>query len=286
MYPQWRAVRTALRKHWPIIVSVHNMLGGWLWRRGRVRQIKKELYLRALLKPSISSAFAIQALSEEERGRIAQFFDDSQIVTIPNALDLAAVDATIAQSAVAAPGGERYVLFVGRIHPQKGLEVLIDAVTHVANLRVIIAGPTADPAYEKGLRAQCARLGLSERVAFIGPVHGPAKWKLLSEAWVFCSPTHTEGMSMAALEAMAARVPVVTTHGSGLTDMDGAGGYLVDVNATEMTGALVQASRWTPEERLMRGARARARVEQKYSWPKVWPLYENLYRSAAAAKPR
>jgi glycosyltransferase involved in cell wall biosynthesis len=101
---------------------------------------------------------------------------------------------------------------------------------------------------------------------------------------MFCSPTHTEGMSMASLEAMAAGVPVVTTHGSGLTEMHGAGGYLVGVDAAEIATVLAEASQWTLEERASRGARARVRVEQNYSWPKVWPLYEELYRSAAASK--
>jgi glycosyltransferase involved in cell wall biosynthesis len=281
MYPQWCAAHLALRNRWPLIVSVHNMLGGWLWRRGQMRRIKKMLYFNSFLKPLFSKAFAIQALSDEERGRIAQFFDDSQIVTIPNALNLHAVDKEIAEAKLAVPP-ERYALFIGRIHPQKGLEVLIEAAAKVAGLRVIIAGPTANAAYEETLREQCGRLGLSERVAFVGPVHGARKWKLLSEAWVFCSPTHTEGMSMAALEAMAAGVPVVTTHGSGLTEMDGAGSYLVGVDATEVAAVLGETLRWTPEERVKRGALARARVEQKFSWPTVWPQYEALYRSAAS----
>lgn len=89
---------------------------------------------------------------------------------------------------------------------------------------------------------------------------------------------------MVALEAMAAGVPVITTPGAGFTEMESAGGILVEVNPEQIAAALLAAVQWSGAERARRGSLARTTAEQKYSWPRVWPLYEELYRSAAASK--
>lgn len=281
-YPQWRAAQIANRRRWPMVVSPHNMLGGWLWRRGHVRRLKKAIYFKSLLERPLSNARAVHALSDDESARIARFLPGPRRVTVPNALDLAAVDGEIAMAGSTSVGADKYVLFLGRIHPVKGLDLLIESTARTQGFRVILAGPPEDAAHERFLRDRIRALGLEERVSFIGPVHGPDKWRLLAGAWVLCAPSHSEGMGMAALEAMAARVPVITTPTAGFADMQSAGGMLVRTDAVELGAALEAATQWSLEERTSRGRLARSAVESRYSWPKVWPLYEQLYRSAAA----
>lgn len=281
MYPQWRAVHMAIERNWPLVVSPHNMLGGWLWRCGQVRQLKKRIYFDAMVSKSFGKARAIHALSRIEHDELAKnYFPGSRVITIPNALNLPVLDSQMATAK--GPRNERYALFIGRLHPVKGLDLLIDAVAcmpHSAEIKVVIAGPASSNDYERKLKERVARLGLTRNVAFVGPVYGYEKWRLLRGAWVFCAPSHSEGMSMAALEAMAAGVPVITTNGSGLSNIAEGGGLLVATISEDIGLALEAAFAWDYSERSNRSRSARALVEQHYSWTTVWPQYEELYRS-------
>lgn len=283
MYPQWRAAKLALERNWPVVVSPHNMLGGWLWQRGWLRRMKKRMYFDLMLRNTFSRVGAIHALSALERSVLASdYFSESRIVSIQNALDLVSLDTQMAKIITKVSEDERYILFLGRIHPVKGIDLLINAVSKLESkqrFKLILAGPPSVPEYERQLKEQVETLGLGHCVSFVGSVYGDEKWQLLSGAWIFCAPSYSEGMSMAALEAMATGVPVITTHGAGLDDVEQAGGFLVDTNPTEICRAIEAALEWNLSERKERGLRGRRIVEQNYSWPAVWPKYEALYAS-------
>lgn len=283
MYPQFRAVQLAAKHKWPIVVSPHNMLGGWLWNHGRLRRAKKRLYFELFIRNTFSSASVIHALSDIEHATLSsRYFKSTPIATIPNALDLVAFDHEKISLARVTNLTDRYVLFLGRLHPVKGVELLIEAVATLnptERIKLILAGPAPVPRYEQELRKQIERSGLQEIVSLIGPVYGPAKWNLLCNAWVLCAPSFSEGISMVALEAMAANVPVITTHGAGLEDLTSAGGFSLNACVREIANALQSAASWSKEERICRGVEARSLVERRYSWPVVWPRYEALYTS-------
>lgn len=297
MYPQWRAATLALSCHWPVVLSPHNMLGGWLWRRGLNRRAKKRLYFETLLRRPFSKV-TIHALSRVELATLgSDFFPHSPIVHIPNALDLDSIDSSPALDEGAQSPAAPYALFLGRLHPVKGIPLLIDAFSalgpELSHAKLVIAGPPHSRRYESFLRDRVRSLGASGRIVFTGSVYGEEKRRLIAGARVLCAPSYSEGLSIVALEAMASKLPIITTPAAGLDDLEAGGGLLALPEVKSLVDALRRAFAWTSEERAARGLSARRLVERKYSWPAVWPKYEFLYASllevsssAAAYEPR
>src|SRR5581483_8256444 len=141
-----------------------------------------------------------------------------------------------------------YLLFLGRIHPVKGLEMLLEAFRIAARstrTRLVIAGPGLDDAYGRSLRRRVSGDAcLASRVDFEGLVSGPRKWSLLSQARAVCISSHTEGMSLTALQALAAGSPVLTTPQAGPVEVAEFGGVLSDNSVDSLTRALTSILAW------------------------------------------
>ncbi len=170
------------------------------------------------------------------------------------------------------------VVFTGRMHPQKNLPLLLEAWTRVARqtpANLILIGPGED---RKALVGLAARLGIADRVQFVGAVADPAEH--LRAADVFALPSVAEGMSNSLLEAMATALPCVVS---------GIGGN-IDLVADQQTGRLVAErtpQAWAsslvdllenPAEARGLGAAARRRIEEHFSLRVVVDHYLELYR--------
>ncbi len=116
-------------------------------------------------------------------------------------------------------------------------------------------------------------------ISFTGPIFGAEKWQLYRHAWAFCAPSHSETVGLVNLEAAVARVPVVSTHETGLFDWEEGGGLLVHPRAEELAQALAQVLHWSESERNDRGRALRILVEKRYSWKAVGPQWLELYAS-------
>jgi glycosyltransferase involved in cell wall biosynthesis len=209
-----------------------------------------------------------------------------RIVVIPNGVE---TEAAAPKSDYAA-GDPVRVVFVGRLHPQKGLDVLLEAFRAVLEsaperrwrLSVLGDGPL-----RARLEAQAERLGLGGAVEFCGAV-GDVPARLLSSD-IFVLPSQAEGMSNALLEAMAHGLPVVATRVSGNVDLieDGVNGLLV---APGEPAELARALRRLGDDGELRarlGRAARAAIEAGFSMTAVAAEYLRLYRAlhAEAARP-
>lgn len=111
---------------------------------------------------------------------------------------------------------ERYLLFIGRLHPKKNVENLIEAVAHSAEFQrsdftLKLAG-MGDPDYVQKLRDKIAALGISEKVSFLGLIAGAAKQELLARAYFSFMPSHTENFGIVVTEALAHGTPVVASR--------------------------------------------------------------------------
>jgi colanic acid/amylovoran biosynthesis glycosyltransferase len=129
-----------------------------------------------------------------------------------------------------AQGGPTRVLFVGRLVPQKGHAVLLEAVALLAErgreLELVLAG---DGPMRPALEALAARIGVSERVRFLGAVGQEQIRALYEEASVFCLPSFAEGLPTVLMEALAMELPVISTRINGAPELvrDGVTGLLV-----------------------------------------------------------
>jgi glycosyltransferase involved in cell wall biosynthesis len=287
---QWLAARVALKQSIPVILSPHGMLNSWHLRHIGFKELRKLIYWRTMAYPAFRHIALIHAVTPQERDELARRLPGQSIEVIPNALDLEEMDRLLGETndTSSPPFDEPYVLFLGRLHPVKGIELLIEAFNmsiqgSQQKFRLLIVGPESDPVYSAKLKALVRQLGLETRVIFWGMAQGAQKVKLYRHAWVFCSPSQTEVMGLVNLEAAAARLPVVTTHETGLCGWEEAGGILVHPRVEELRQALSRVLAWSEPERLNRGWQLRRLVEQRYSWQAVGAQWLELYSGLAKA---
>jgi glycosyltransferase involved in cell wall biosynthesis len=112
-----------------------------------------------------------------------------------------------------------YMLFIGRIHPIKAIDKLIDALGQSALFRLsdyelIIAGPESDPVYARQLREQIRRLNLHQKITFSGLVTGPVKEQFYADALVTILPSKSESFGNVVLESLAQGTPVIASTGT------------------------------------------------------------------------
>jgi glycosyltransferase involved in cell wall biosynthesis len=285
---QWSAARVALQQKVPVLLSPHGMLNSWHFRRRVFKELRKLAYWRTVAYPIFRHIPLIHAVTPRERDELAQWLPGQSIRVIPNAIDLEAMDAIPAKDgAESSPGvDEPYLLFLGRLHPVKGIDLLIEAFAKClpeikSKFRLLIVGPESDPAYTAKLKSLVRLLGVDEKVIFLGPVGLQQKLALYRHAWAFCAPSQAEVMGLVNLEAAASRLPVVTTHETGLCGWEEGGGLLVHPQVEELSRALRQVFAWSESERQDRGQKLRQLVEQRYAWQAVGPQWLELYSSLA-----
>jgi glycosyltransferase involved in cell wall biosynthesis len=284
---QWLAAKAAQRQKIPALLSPHGMLNRWHLRDWGFKELRKLIYWHTLAYPAFRHIPLIHAVTPRERDELAGWFPGRRIAIIPNALDLEEMDRllTEARDQASPPMDEPYVLFLGRLHPVKGIELLIEAFAQCVReskrrFRLLIAGPESDPAYSAKLKSLVRLLGVEQKVTFLGPVFGAQeKISLYRHAWAFCAPSQVEVMGLVNLEAAAAGVPVLTTHETGLSGWREGGGMLVHPRVEDLSQALTQIFSWSENERVDRGNRLRQLVERRYSWQAVGPQWLELYAS-------
>jgi polysaccharide biosynthesis protein PelF len=159
-----------------------------------------------------------------------------QLVKVPLPLELPEPGTDV-------PRAERpTIVSVGRLHPIKGLDRLIEAHAlvrrEVPDAQLVIAGP--GDAYRAELERLAARSGVADAVTFPGFVSQEQKIRLLRSAHVSALLSHSEGLPMAALEAMACGTPVVLSEGCHFVEADGRAGIVVPGDPESAAGALVE----------------------------------------------
>ena len=176
-----------------------------------------------------------------------------------------------------------YVLAVGRLVPQKGLDVLIEAfaTSALADLDLVIAG---DGPERERLRERAAQLRLAQRVHLAGAVDRAGIASLLAGARAFALPSRGEPFGIALLEAMAAGVPAVATRAGGVPEFarDGENALLVRVDDPQELAAALDRVDMNAEvrEALVRGGRATA---DELRWERIARRYLQIYAAAGVA---
>lgn len=178
-----------------------------------------------------------------------------------------------------------YLLYVGRLDHRKGVGDLLEAVDRLdadVEVRLVGQGPFAER-----YRKQAERMGIDDRVRFLGFVDREELIDLYRSATAFVLPSHYEGLPTVLLEAMVCGRPVVATAVSGCLDVvdDGENGLLVPPKSPDAIADAVSALLADPERRHELGRAARETVLDRYTWERVGGDYERLYRSLAGQQP-
>jgi glycosyltransferase involved in cell wall biosynthesis len=265
----WLASQTAARLRIPYLVAPHGMLDPWSLAQKRW---KKWLALKLGWKRILDRAAAIHCLNQDEEHLLANLRLVAPTAIIPNGVFLEESDRTPAtiEAATKLPK-QPYVLFLSRLHYKKGLDILADAVPIMCaknpDLHLVVAGP--DGGAESGFKNQVMQTGFADRVHVIGALHGPAKWAALRGATCFCLPSRQEGFSMAILEALASRVPVVISDACHFPEIAEVGaGVIVPLAAHEVAAAILRLA-GDADLRIQMGLAGRRMVEERFTWRRV-----------------
>lgn len=284
MYPSLAALRWSRRWGRPLVVSPHGMLDPWAVRNSAW---KKRLAGMLFEHAHLRRAACLHALCESEYRSLRGYGLANPVAVIPNGVELPELDRARTQPnwAEGLPAGSRILLFLGRIHPKKGLTVLLDAFarfrkesTSVSeSWRLVIAG-WDQGGYQETLQRQSNALGLSQSVLFVGPQFGDQKAASLTRADAFILPSVSEGLPMAILEAWSYRLPVLMTPQCNLPEGFRAGaGIEMAPQAADIFAALTKLSAMSESERFAMGENGRRLVAERFSWPQVAAQMRGVY---------
>ena len=261
----------------PYFVFPHGMLDPWFKRRYPLKHLKKSLYWRWAEYRVLRDAEAVLFTSEEERLRARDSFRPyrchEKVVNYGSA-------APTGDSAEQRAGfleqfpnlkGMRIILFLGRLHEKKGVDILIRAWERVKKAEVesrnveyekvhlVIAGPGDKEKYGRKMMGLAADLDVADSITWTGMLEGDLKWGAFHSADAFILPSHQENFGIAVVEALAAGTPVLISNKVNIwreIERDGAG--LVDDDTVEGSARLID--RWierSGSDRVEIGIRAR-----------------------------
>jgi glycosyltransferase involved in cell wall biosynthesis len=257
-------------------------------QRLQFRSLKKQLYLAGIERPILRRANTLIAGTEAEVASYRELGVSTACRTIPNGIDPGcyrrqARPETDARWRI--PAGAQVVLFLGRIHPSKGADRLLEAFLQIAGQRrqavLIMAGPDQE-GLEHRYRAAIQGAGLGDRVLFPGMVVGEDKLDLLARADLFCLPSLGEGFSMAVLEALASATPVLLSPQCYFPEAAAAGAArIVPVQADAIARELADLL-GNPQQRQTMGQAGLELVRRHYSWESIAARLTAVYQEGTA----
>jgi glycosyltransferase involved in cell wall biosynthesis len=177
----------------------------------------------------------------------------------------------------------RWLLFMGRLDPKKGVDILLDAWRSLhrdfPDWHLVIAGPDLVGLTATLVATVSGNDFLRKSITFTGMLDGELKRSALANADVFILPTLSENFGIAVAEALAFGTPVVTTTAAPWADIVAYDcGWWVAPERAEITDALRSAMSRSPDQLGAQGQRGRQLVSERYSWDSVGSLMVNVYR--------
>lgn len=272
-YAAWQARRQGV----PYVIRPHGSLDPYLYGKSTAGSVRlKQLYERWFDLPNLHAAGAIHYTAEEERERASFLGLKAPSFVVPNGLDWTRYRELPARGALRARWGlgeAPVVLFLGRLHFKKGLDLLIPAFDalrrRVADVQLVIAGPENDN-YGQQVRGWVRERGLEAAVHFVGPLHGADVMQAYVDADVFALPSYTENFGMTVVEAMACACPVVISDQVNIhAEVSGAGAGLVTRCDVDEVSAALKALLQDSDRRRAMGEAGRKLVLERYTWSQI-----------------
>ncbi|MEQ9544777.1 MAG: glycosyltransferase [Marinobacter sp.] len=263
VYPGWATKGKSV----PYIVSPRGTLSQWAMGSGS--NVKK-IFWPLIQKPSIKHAACFHATAYSEYEDIRRMGFKQPIALIPNGIDLPRYHK---ENRGWSANGERTLLFLGRLHPVKGIDYLLgswrDLQDEFQDWRLRIVGPEGDGQYLKHLKATTAHYKL-KRVVFDGPLYGDGKFDAYRAAELYVLPTHSENFGMTVAEALASGTPAVVSQGAPWQAMEReSAGWWPEIGEKPLTEALRKAMASPPEHLRSMGQNGRAWMEEEFAWSGV-----------------
>jgi glycosyltransferase involved in cell wall biosynthesis len=265
----------------PYIFHPCGMLDPWSLRR---KWLKKRLYLALRLRRDLEQARAIHVASLWERDRTALLGLKRPLVIVPDGVDLDEFGQLPARGRFRdkypALQNRSLIVFLGRIYPGKGLELLVSALSKLADRSTMLAvvGPDSQ-GYQATVQSCVDKLKLGNRVVFTGLLQGNNRIEALVDADLFCLPSEHENFGIAVMEALASGTPAIISDQVAIHHevvLAGAGESL-PLDVDRFVDAL---QRWLndPNKRRIAGEAGRKLALTDFNWDRIAQLWMQVYR--------
>jgi len=276
-FATWRALRDS---GVPYFVFPHGMLDPWFRRAHPLKHLKKWLYWPWAEYRVLRDACAVLFTAEEERRRARESFwlyrANERVVSFGTSVPppaFATDGGSLAErflDAYPRLRGKRLVLFLGRLHPKKGCDLLIDAFAREAEqmpgAHLVMAGPDS-AGWSAALRDQVAARGIAGRVSWTGMLRDEMKWGAFRASEVFVLPSHQENFGIAVAEALGCGLPaLLSTQVNIWREVTQGGAGMGAPDTVDGTAGMLRA--WfalAPADRARMRARAQAVFDRHFT---------------------
>lgn len=269
----------------PYLILLNGMLHPWSLKQ---KATKKKIALALGYRKMLNGAAALHLGNESEQRLIEPLGLKTREVVIPNGVFLEELRPLPAAGSFheAHPElrGQPFVLFLGRLHYKKGLDILAEAFAIAATahkqLQLVVAGP--DDGAREPFEKQIDLLGLSSRVHVVGPVYARDKLAAFVDAACFCLPSHQEGFSLALTEALACGAPAVISQGCNFPEVARVrAGEVLPLDPEAFGDAMVRIASY-PAVRQNMSEAGRKLIESHYTWPQIAKQTIGAYEQVSA----
>ena len=276
-YATWRAL---LGSGIPYFVYTHGMLDPWFKRTYPLKHLKKWAYWPWADYRVLRDAHAVLFTTEQERLLARQSFwlYKANELVVDYGTSAPPPDEEHQREAFLQRfpqlRGQRIFLFLSRIHPKKGVDLLIEAFAAVAHadprMQLVIAGPD-QVGLQVALQQRAAALGIADRITWPGMLSGEIKWGAFRCAELFCLPSHQENFGIVVAEALACGLPVAIAEPVNISnEVAAAGAGLVHADTVASTTEALR--RWLavpPEDKQQMGIRGAKLFSAQFDFSSV-----------------
>ena len=269
----WRALR---RHRTPYFIFVHGMMDPWFKAEYPLKHFAKQIYWTLIEGRVLRGARGVLFTCGEEMVQARNVFRGhsylERVVLFgtadPGAENIAAV--TEFRSAFSALKNRKFLLFLSRIHPKKGCDLLIQAFADClaeipADLDLVIAGPD-QIGWAQELKAMASERGVADRIHWTGMLTGNLKWGAFRAAESMILPSHQENFGFVVAEAMACSTPVLISNKVNIwREVEAAEAGLVEPDTEDGTRNLIRRFiALSPSRHLQMRLNARAGFEKSF----------------------
>jgi glycosyltransferase involved in cell wall biosynthesis len=283
LWPTTAAAHAARRRGVPYVLAPRGMLVSGLIN-GKNRYVKKA-WIACFEKRNLRHAAMVHFTSTIEAEAAAKLgIACKQSCIIPNGIDriARAAEGEAAPEASASPAGQRFLLFIGRVNWEKGLDRLIATLPFVNDCDLIVAG-NDEEGYQRRLEAMARQLGVDARITFVGAVDGARKSELLKQAFALILPSYSENFGNVVLEAMAEGCPAIVTPEVGAAEVvRQTGGGVVLEGEPHALAAGINKLLAEPQTLRAMAEKARSAIDAQFTWQAIARNTDRIYRRILA----
>ena len=270
IYPGWAVKKNP---HCHLMCSPHGTLS---YSALQTSRWKKHVIWHLWQRRVIMEGHCIHVTTEEEFRQVRKIGIKAPVSIIPNGINLP----NLIRNSTMPKRKKRKLLFLGRITPIKGIDILLKAWSIIQEMfpawELEFVGPD-DRGYFKEMKNLARELNV-KRVSFIGPLYGEEKGKAFLGADLFVLSTHSENFGMAVAESLSYEVPVIVSKGAPWEGLEiHHCGWWIDIGVEPLVECLEIALAVSPETLQEMGTRGRAWMEHDFSWHEVGLKMKRTY---------